>query len=271
VTRPEFCSHKYDVVSGRYLRDIVLTFPADFITRAYASVLLIVELPFLRWDAPMLRWHPSLYRVRETLLRPRIGWGVVIAGMAVLVASAASLRLGFFLLFFLAYFGGYPAIQFQERHHFHLELVTWWAFGFVLHRTIKAMSSLRIDRHGVLRRSSPGFLRATAMAIGGIALTVGALIVARRYQAREAVQLFKAYIRCSEDSGWLVKCGRVSGSAIFGRSPVSRSRSRPGGMWTEAVDHVPVRSGISGLRPDPHRDRRTRTGRRHDAGVSCRV
>jgi len=194
TTPPEFCSHKYDVVSGRYLRDIVLTFPADVVTRAYASVLQIVELPFLRWDAPMPGWHPSLYQAREEFFRPKIGWGAVIAGIALLMASAASLRLGLFLLFFLAYFGGYPAIQFQERHHFHLEFITWWAFGFIVHQTITAVWSLRGEHHDVRRPFSLGLVRATAMAIGGIALTVAALVVARHYQAREAVRLFNAYI-----------------------------------------------------------------------------
>ena len=33
----EYCSHEYDVASWEYLRHVLLTFPADMMTRAYAS------------------------------------------------------------------------------------------------------------------------------------------------------------------------------------------------------------------------------------------
>ncbi len=83
-----FCSHEYDVQSGRYLREIVFAFPADLITRAYASVLQIAELPFLSWASPLQGWATGLYETRESLLRPRIGWGVPIVAAALLIASA---------------------------------------------------------------------------------------------------------------------------------------------------------------------------------------
>ncbi len=41
-----------------------------------------------------------------------------------------------FLLFVLLYFGGYPAIQFDARHYFHLEFITWWASAFSLQAAI---------------------------------------------------------------------------------------------------------------------------------------
>ena len=63
------------------------------------------------------------------------------------MTCAASLRLGLFLVFFLAYFGGYPAIQFQERHYFHLEFMGLWAIAFVAHH----------DNRGRLVAEGPAF------------------------------------------------------------------------------------------------------------------
>ena len=63
--RMVYCSHEYDVQSGRYLRDIALKFPADLAVRATASVIQIVQLPF-RLEAADGRLGPILYqRPRE--------------------------------------------------------------------------------------------------------------------------------------------------------------------------------------------------------------
>ena len=71
-----FCSHDYDVQSGRYLREIATTFPADMAIRAYASMIQIVELPFRRWTSlPMEGWFPRLYHARAFLIRPGDHWG----------------------------------------------------------------------------------------------------------------------------------------------------------------------------------------------------
>jgi hypothetical protein len=188
-----FCSHEYDVQSGHYLRDIASAFPADLIVRAYASVLQVVEMPFLSWASPLTGWVSWLYEARETLLRPRIGWGVYVCAAALLVASGASLRIGVFLLFMLAYWGGYPAIQFQDRHHFHLEFITWWAFGFLVHRAAVALWSLRrgLPPATVMAR---GLGRSAALAAATAVFVTGVLGVARWYQRRQAWAIFDAYI-----------------------------------------------------------------------------
>ena len=51
---------------------------------------------------------------------------------AIVAAAAYELRVALFLLFFLMYFGGYPAIQFAARHYFHLEFITLGALGLLL-------------------------------------------------------------------------------------------------------------------------------------------
>ena len=188
-----FCGPEYDLQSGRYLLGIVSAFPGDVLTRASASVLQLVELPFRQWSAPMTDWLPYFYRLRAFALQPGVRWGAYFTAAAILVTSAVSLRLGLFLVFFLAYFGGYPAVQFQERHFFHLEFMGWWAIGFIGHHSVTSAWSLRS------RVPDLANVRRGAIAAGAFAAAVGVLFVsvlglARWYQAHEARQLFEAYL-----------------------------------------------------------------------------
>jgi len=191
-----FCSPEYDRQTSQYLRGIVASFPADIATRAWGSVLQIAELPFESWASPLAGWVTPLYDARESFLRPRIGWGVYLVVAAILVAAASSVRLGAFLLFFAAYFGGYPAIQFQQRHHFHLEFMTWWAFGFVAHQTIVHAWSLR---HGVpaLSPIAAGLRRAATLGFAAAVLIAGSMGLLRWYQERVVTELLSSYLAAS--------------------------------------------------------------------------
>jgi hypothetical protein len=193
LERLPFCSHEYDVYSGGYLRSIVATFPGDIITRAFGSVVQITELPFLWWNAPTPGWIPKLYEWREAVLRPTTYRGVYIVAIALLFAASVNIRLAAFLVFFLAYFGGYPALQFQTRHHFHLEFITWWALGFVVYHFARAAWTLRrhaVDWNLVRQRA----LQSAAFAAVVFGLAIGSVLVARAYQHRQAAELFNGYI-----------------------------------------------------------------------------
>ncbi len=191
---PGYCSHEYDVQSGRLLAAIVTSFPGDFVTRAYASVIQVVELPFVRLAPPAREWATAVFSTRELLLSPRHSWGALLALIALLFATAHSFRLGLFFLFFLAYFGGYPAVQFQERHYFHLEFIGWWTLGFVAHRSAGGLRRILTRREPLARPSPPLIARVaivTAIAVVGLGGLLGAT---RWYQARQARQLFAAYL-----------------------------------------------------------------------------
>src|SRR5437868_2083505 len=56
--------------------------------------------------------------------------------LALVALSAVSMRLGLFALFFLFYVGGYPMLQFDVRHYFHLEFIAWWSIGFLIHHVV---------------------------------------------------------------------------------------------------------------------------------------
>ena len=192
VPQMDFCSHQYDAESGQYLSLLVKEFPADFIARAYASALQVLELPFRAIPAPMPDWHSRLYAARADLLANHPQWGLRAALLAVLIVSSGSLRLGAALLFLLAYLGGYPAVQFQERHYFHLEFIGWWTMAFVVDRAITALLALR---HGFPSVKAWYMPAARVAMFAGIALfaAVGALSVARWYQAGNVRALLRSY------------------------------------------------------------------------------
>ena len=123
----EYCSHEYDVASWDYLRRILTIFPADMLTRAYASAMHVLDLPFQRL-AP---------------IRPA---GLVMAGAFVMVASWTSIRLALFTAFAILYFGGHPAIQFLPRHYFPFELIAWVMLAFLAEQfTRLAIDLVRSD------------------------------------------------------------------------------------------------------------------------------
>jgi hypothetical protein len=191
---PQYCSHEYDVQSGRLLATVVTTFPGDFIARAYASVLQVVEMPYQDLAPPVRVWAAPVFTARAALLRVRHSWGAFLGAMTLLFVSATSIRLGLFLLFFLAYFGGYPAIQFQGRHYFPLEFMGWWAAGFVIHQLI-ATAAIATNSPSTRRDLIRRLGRATAIVMIPGAIVFGALLVgARWYQTRQAVRLFSGYI-----------------------------------------------------------------------------
>lgn len=188
-----YCRPEYDVATGRYLGDLARHFPADMIVRAYGSVLRIVELP--------LSWHRATQANFEEQ-RPGAaglhGYGLAVVLAAIAIAAAVDIRFGLFLVFFVLYFGGYPAVQFQTRHYFHLEFITWWAAAFVVESAIRALRVLATEpRWAPLAIAS---LRpAAAVLAGSLAMTSVALWGARAYQRASTRTLFESYLTAAKD------------------------------------------------------------------------
>jgi hypothetical protein len=187
----EYCHPEYDRATGAYLMDLASRFPADMIVRAYASVRRIVELPF-SWSRT---GDPEPLSGDDERPEPggQHGIGLALVVAAIGLASAASVRIGLFLLLFLLYFAGYPAIQFNARHYFHLEFITWWAAGFLVQFVI---SEVRLLIRG--RERLPGTMAsvrraALLLAVSAAVLTL-ALTTARVYQQRAARTLLRSYI-----------------------------------------------------------------------------
>jgi len=168
----DYCAPGYDVASWEYLRRILVTFPADMVTRAYASTLHILELPFERLG--------SLRVI-----------GPAGAALAVTLTSAVSMRLALFAVFVMLYFGGHPAIQFLPRHFFVFEFIGWLAAAFVAEHVIGA----------VLRRSNgipmvPSTLSGRRLLVFSLLVITALntpLAILRWYQHGQVLELLTLY------------------------------------------------------------------------------
>jgi len=200
VGHVEYCSPEYDAASGRYLAMLATTFPGDFVTRTIASVEQIVRVPF-RWnDTPLPGFASSLYRVRRLLLLPLRGTGAIFVGLAIAFLTAVELRLGLFALFLVLYFGGYPMLQFDVRHYFHLEVLTWWAAGFVVEQIVRRVrqTGIRGTADRIWQTASNGqplnWTRAGVTAVVVAVCALATLWAARAYQRRAVISLFQEYV-----------------------------------------------------------------------------
>jgi hypothetical protein len=188
----EYCGTAYDDVTRSFMLDVARHTPADFLVRAYASSLQMVQLPF-RWRAaPIPDVAVYYYSVRNTITSHLKEAGIFLVAIAVLFITASSIRLGLFAVAFLLYFGGYPAGQFHDRHFFHLEFITWWALGFLLQQLATAIAARASKRPVAL--PSPAAFRRAALVLGGCAAALWmALVIARLYQARSMAPLMQQY------------------------------------------------------------------------------
>ncbi|MCK9294001.1 MAG: hypothetical protein M0P70_02870 [Desulfobulbaceae bacterium] len=170
-----YCTPDYDKFSGDLYQSLVMTFPADMMTRATASVLQV------------------LHTFNFSCL-------VVFASLFFLVAARP--RIGLFSGFLVFYLAGYPAIQFHPRHFFHLYFIPIMAAIFLLQQAYD-------HRSGILRmlRLEPCSWRKALQAAGKaglIFLAVGGgatvlVMIARQYQVRQVSQLIESY---ASDDVW---------------------------------------------------------------------
>lgn len=133
-----YCSSEYDSASRDYLLSVFSRFPADVYTRAVASISRVTDLPFYLWTDR----DPSIKRsATGRLLTHVAGSSRLAVVLAVLAIGAIHLRWGLFAVFAIAYFGGYPSLQFSPRHFFHLEFFGWWAMAFVAWQMVRLIRS----------------------------------------------------------------------------------------------------------------------------------
>lgn len=189
----EYCQPQYDAATGAFLLDVARRFPADIVVRGYASVLAIVEAPFIWWGPPRLtpdggeRLPPNPGGGR------RLGLALVLAAIG--LATAVNVRIGLFVSFLLLYFGGYPATQFDPRHYFHLEFITWWAAAFLAQSLIADAGPLRAAITNARRSAA----RPVAVLAGGFAVLVAILWIARAYQQATVGPLLESYLSAPKD------------------------------------------------------------------------
>jgi hypothetical protein len=187
----EFLSKAYDRAAIEYLGYIAKEFPADLVVRVYGSVLQIVdELPFeagtyamavpLAVRSPRLQ---SLYAWRQRTLTFLGGAGLAITGTALLIISARGVWHGLLVFVCLLYLSGYPAIQFQARHFFHLEFVGWAAVAIVTQAVLTVVWR-RARRQAPVEPATKIVARVAAFACLALAAVSVPLYASRALQSR---------------------------------------------------------------------------------------
>jgi hypothetical protein len=185
---PNLCNPDYDRASGELFFDYARTFPADIITRAYGAVLVVLrsgmrvpelygpltKVPIL---AQALTWINRLPEVMGLI-------GLAVTFAAVCLAWAGSARLGIALTAFILFLTGYPAIEFESRHWFHLRFIPWWA--------LLLLSSVAL-RHRRVLWSREHWLRGVVPAAATVGLMALALMTVRLYQQRSVTLLASEY------------------------------------------------------------------------------
>jgi hypothetical protein len=172
-----YLSAEYDRAMVGYLLQIARHWPADMVTRAYGAVLQVVNLPF------------RTLGILE-------GIGVPGVMLALLLVGRTKPLCGIVLLAALLFIAGYPAIQFQPRHYFHLEFIGWLALGFLAQRAIAGGTLMaRVCRsRAPLPRLSRGDLRRTAtFALTAVGIVFLPIAAARLYQQRHVRDLLREY------------------------------------------------------------------------------
>lgn len=194
---PQLCSAEYDAASRPLYLQLARTFPADFVVRAYASVLQILRVSLAIPDSmvPMAPFSGSgamtaLYGGLSAITSPLGPLGVLLTLAAVAGAFGSSLRLGLALTVCVLFLTGYPAIRFDERHWFHLRFIAWWAAALVATHLVRSGAgswpAARLIRAGA----------ATALLIG---LLVAALTAVRAVQTGRVERLVADYLRAPRE------------------------------------------------------------------------
>ena len=219
----------YDRAGSRYLTDMATAFPADLLARVYASAVGVMGLPHSTTTSALMApaFAPApmqrVYAAREWLLRKLTPYWPWTFAITFFVLSMANIRLGVFAALFIIYVSGYPALQFQERHFFHLEFVGWFAFGFTASLAARAAGAVVSSgrRSAFLKEMRPGagWLRATGTAIG-LSCVLAALVVAplsalRRYQQDRVRQMLRTIATTPRVDLETVRVATAGGSVRF--------------------------------------------------------
>ena len=193
---PNYCDAAYDSASGELYMGLARIFPADMVVRAYRSVWTVLRqgLAIPGAGDPALFTSPAInsgYRFLNGVTTVIAPAGPVLMLAALVMAFAASTRLGLALTVSVLFLAGYPAIQFEGRHWFHLRFIPWWAGALVvtqvLHRRAHRWSWAGIG---------PG-IAATSAVVLALAAALGLL---RAVQARSVERLLASYELAATES-----------------------------------------------------------------------
>jgi hypothetical protein len=207
----DLASKEYEVASWRFFREVITTLPGDAMTRACAAITRVLALPadasigppsYVR-SARLL----SAYATRTSLFAGLVPAMPVLAAAALALLAGISLRVAAWWAFALFFFAGTPALQFDPRHFFHLEVLGWLALGFLVERFLRLLLP-RAWRREHLRSIPARSGRALAFSAVAASAILGTVKVTRAIQDSSVRRMVERYrsadlqpIAISRDAG----------------------------------------------------------------------
>ena len=213
-----FSTPAYDRAGRELWIDVLRHFPADVFARVLGACNSSLNLLFANQPMPLLHPMPaeSFWRKTYAGLNHFKGWGVALGVMLMVVASLAAPRLGALAAFLLLALGGYPSLQFGDRHYFHLQAIPVFALLTVCWAVIVSPAWIRRARwRSVL-------VQLGVLAIGLLMVTVVPLRVLQAYQSRHVDGLVSGFLAGPRttitpefvqrpDAKWLLRWPGVAG------------------------------------------------------------
>lgn len=192
-------SGTYDHYAGAYFRKVFLYFPADMVTRAFAAVLRVVDELGPRPTQPAPQGMDAWYGVLPFELRAFVAWFVnwgnrYTVGLLLIVLAALKPRWGWAGLCMIYLFAGYTSLRFSVRHAFHLEFLSLWTSGLLIHLAINGAQQFRAGTWSApeLRLAAKRGIR---FAVIALVASIGPLWLLRGYQqvsVKELIERFEA-------------------------------------------------------------------------------
>jgi hypothetical protein len=223
---------EYDRSGSDYLSQVARNFPADMVTRAYASAIRVIDLPFnqrlTQEHLEYLRLPRQVFVVRDRLQRALAPLWLPIVAAALFALTVMSVRIGLFVMTLTFYLSAYPALQFGERHYFHLEFVGWWLLGFVvsvgaglIRAAVKGDANSWLDAVRPAEGWTHPIVRAAILWAVIAAVLLTPLYVLRRFQQEHLRALFEQYLAAPVEQGALNPVAQANGYVRF-EAPMSR-------------------------------------------------
>jgi hypothetical protein len=178
-------SKGYEAASWRFFRELITTLPGDAMTRACAAIGRVLALPADASIGPPIYVRSarllSAYATRTWLFAGLAPVMPIVAAASLAVLAGISLRIAAWWAFALFFFAGTPALQFDPRHFFHLEVLGWLALGFLAERLLRLLLPRAWSREHL--RSIPARSgRALAFSAVAAAVVLGAVKITRVIQ-----------------------------------------------------------------------------------------
>jgi hypothetical protein len=169
----QYLTPAYDAATRAYWMQIVRHFPADVAARALGASNAVLNLPF---NQPRTGGAFDVLSVLN-------GWGAVFGAVLVGVAWVQRARFGMFAAWLVLVLTAYSSLQFEERHFFHLEIVSVVALLLTLRVVVRT------------RLPSRGQVRTFVLVIVGLGAAGGVVLgVLRAYQSAHVASLIDGYI-----------------------------------------------------------------------------